>query len=448
METIIAQATPSGESAITVIRVSGHLCKEICKKACDYEKINSRIAKLANYRSVENKLIDQVLITFYQEGNSYTGQDCIEISCHGNPLISEWIIKDLLKYGCRLAEPGEFTKLAFLNGNIDLSQAEAVAQIIAAKNHNALEAAQRNLKGELSTLLTQIQDNILDIQAAIEAYIDFPEEDLGDENKKEYIRKIDILTNELENLLDQSDKLNLFNKNLRVSLIGLPNAGKSSLFNELTGKDRALVSTVKGTTRDYLEMNIKINDDWITLVDTAGIHNASNDLEIEGIKRSYNQIEEADIIIWVVDVSAPYPIQELNKIKSVCEDRTSILVKNKIDLGEFEDSIDYQQKLVVEVSCTTKLGIAKLREIISELINNTFGYKEEKVLYVGERHKKLIENCLQYILESKRNFESDVGIEIISSDLTTARNNIDQIIGVKTNEDILDKLFGEFCIGK
>ena len=138
----------------------------------------------------------------------------------------------------------------------------------------------------------------------------------------------------------------------------------------------------------------------------------------------------------------------MNKIKSVCRDKTIILVKNKIDLGEFEDSINYKQKLVVEVSCTTKLGIAKLREIISELINNTFGYKDEKVLYIGERHKHLIENCLQSITESKRNFESDIGIEIISSDLTTARNNIDQIIGAKTNEDMLDKLFGEFCIGK
>jgi tRNA modification GTPase len=448
METIIAQATPSGESAISVIRVSGHLSKEICKNACGYEKINSRIAKLANYHSVENKLIDQIVITFYQEGNSYTGQDSIEISCHGNPLISEWIIKDLLKYGCRLAEPGEFTKLAFLNGNIDLSQAEAVAQIIAAKNHTALEAAQRNLKGDLSNLLTKIQDDILNIQASIEAYIDFPEEDLGDENKKEYIRKIDIITRELKNLLDQSDKLNLFKKNLRVSLIGLPNAGKSSLFNELLGKDRALVSSVKGTTRDYLEMNLKFDDTWITLIDTAGIHDSSNDLEIEGIKRSYNQIDEADIILWVVDVSSHYPTEELNKIKSVCGDKTIILVKNKIDLGEFEDSIDYQQKLVVEVSCTTKLGIGNLKEILSELINNTFGYKDEKVLYIGERHKQLIQNCLQSISESKRNFESDIGIEIISSDLTTARINIDQIIGAKTNEDMLDKLFGEFCIGK
>ena len=138
----------------------------------------------------------------------------------------------------------------------------------------------------------------------------------------------------------------------------------------------------------------------------------------------------------------------MNKIKSVCGDKTIILVKNKIDLGEFEDSIDYQQKLVVEVSCTTKLGIGKLKEILSELINNTFGYKDEKVLYIGERTKQLIENCLQSISESKRNFESDIGIEIISSDLTTARNNIDQIIGAKTNEDMLDKLFGEFCIGK
>lgn len=448
MDTVIAQATPSGESAIAVIRVSGPLSKQICKKACGYKKVVPRLAKLVNYVSVESKPIDEVIVTFYGEGNSYTGQDCLEISCHGNPLLSEWIIKDLIKHGCRLAEPGEFTKLAFLNGNIDLSQAEAVAQIISAKNHTALEAAQRNLKGELSKILTNIQDEILGLQAGIEVYIDFPEEDIGEEDRDQYEKKVDQIISELEKILEQSDKLNLFENDLRVTLVGLPNAGKSSLFNELLGKERALVSKLKGTTRDYLEMSLKVDNNWITLIDTAGIHNSLDELELEGIKRTYKQIEKADIVILVVDVSIPYPIEKINKIISMCENKTIILVKNKIDLEEVTENKNFKTKLEANVSCTTKSGIDHLKKLLIKSIDNIVGKEKEDILYIGERHRLLITNCLQEIKEAKTKFQSGMGIEIISSDLTSARINIDRMIGNKTNEDILDKLFGEFCIGK
>ena len=282
----------------------------------------------------------------------------------------------------------------------------------------------------------------------MEAYIDFPEEDIGDESKNNYVFKIENIKNKLQSLVDQSDKLNLLEKNLRAVLIGQPNAGKSSLFNEVLGEDRALVSKIKGTTRDYLEMNFKIGDNWITLVDTAGVHDSSDDLENEGIKRTFEQIEGADIIIWVVDVSVPYPIHELNEILRLCEEKFIILVNNKIDLERTNEKIDINTKYEIEISCTTKSGIEDFKTILSECIQEILGNNNDDIMYIGQRHKVQINKCLQRVLECKKGLESDTAIEIISSDLTDARSSIDQMIGNKTNEDMLDKLFGEFCIGK
>lgn len=447
-DTIIAQATPPGESAIGIMRVSGKLCSEICKDACGQTRLAPRYAKLVSYKNIAGNKLDQVIVTFYEHGQSYTGEDSLEISYHGNPLIGEQIREDLLKRGCRAAQPGEFTKLAFLNGKIDLSQAESVAQIISAKNQQSLAAAQRNLKGELSKRILNIQDKILELQASIEAFIDFPEEELGEYNKSSQINSTQIIIDEIQNILKQASKTKLLQKNIRIALVGLPNAGKSSLFNEIIGHKRALVHELAGTTRDYIEMEIKVGNHLITLVDTAGIHKTRNEIENEGVNLTYEQIENADIVIWVLDGSAPYPSEFGCELKRNIAERPVILVVNKIDIGDdIILPIDSEMK-VQKVSCVTSEGIDVLIKALNKVVISLSTQENDEGLFVGQRHEHLLSNCLVEIHHFQRNLKDELGHELLSDHLTNARKFLDEMVGMKTNENMLDKLFGEFCIGK
>ena len=449
IDTIIALATPAGESALAVIRISGQLSHIIAKEACNDPKPKPRNANLVNYRTFGGEILDQVVITFFSKGNSYTGEDSLEISCHGNPLITEMICKDLINRGCRIAEPGEFTRQAFLNGKIDLPQAESVAQIIAAKNKQALALAQRNLKGKLSDKLLSIQQDILNLQASIEAHIDFPEDDLHENDQKRDHQKVKIIIRELETLLLQAERTKLLTKNIRVVLTGLPNVGKSSLFNALAGKNRALIHSESGTTRDYLELDIKIGEYWITLVDTAGVHDTSKEIELAGIEMSIEQAKEADLFLWVIDNSVPYPTELPEKLTKLIQTKPTLLIRNKSDLGENNWVPNYKIPLkATNISSTGKNGLKQLEKLLLKIIQEITGEGSENEYLVAVRHEILIKTCLdelnRFLIESKK----EVGDEIISIYLTEARKKLDIMIGRKTNEDMLDILFGEFCIGK
>ena len=448
VDTIIAQATPSGESALAVLRLSGPLCSEILKSSCGVKNFVPRRANLADYVDLNGSRLDQILITFFNNGNSYTGQDILEISCHGNPLIADLICEDLLNRGCRLAKPGEFTKLAFLNGKIDLSQAESVAQIISAKTQQSLQAAQRNLKGELTRILKDIQDNILNLQAIIEASIDFPEDDIEMNDSSIQSEVFDKIKLSLEGLLKHASRTNILERNLRVVLTGFPNAGKSSLFNEMLAKNRSLVHDEAGTTRDYLETDLKIGKCTITLVDTAGVRESDSDIEQRGVKLAHEQIKQSDIVIWVVDNSVPYPSSDIETFIGFLKNKSSFLVLNKKDLQTTEWMPENIGLPMINVSCTNKDGIEEVIQMIDTHIKKLIGDSDENALYIGKRHNQLINLCLKEINQFQESESKGIGYEIISSYLTTARHYIDEMIGLKTNENMLDKLFGQFCIGK
>ena len=449
MDTIVAQATPCGESAIGLIRVSGNLAHKIAMIACDKNVIEPRMATLAEYKSQKDELIDQVLITYFEAGKSYTGEESIEISCHGNPLIEELICKDLLKRGCRMAEPGEFTKRAFLNGKIDLSQAESVAQIISAKNEHSLALANRNLKGELSNKLIHIQESILELQASLEAHIDFPEDDLGEEDQTKTIELINQVIIELKTLLDQADRTKFLINNIRVVLVGHPNVGKSSLFNTLAGKSRALIHSQAGTTRDYLETEIRLGKKWITLVDTAGVHETQDEIEMAGIELTKEQVDQADALLWVIDNSVPYPTLLPEAFKLFIENKPTILVRNKRDLGNSGWTPDLN-KTLPEVYLTLKNSkdITELVKELGKMLEEIIGSGAENEFLIGARHESLIRSCLNDVQIFLDSFENGTGYELTAHFLSTARDYIDQMIGFKTNEDILNLLFGKFCIGK
>ena len=278
-DTIVALATPNSESALSVIRVSGELCKSLAKHSCAVLLPTPRHAYFTKYTSSYNEVVDQIVVVFFEQPKSFTGEDTLEITCHGNPIIIKEIISDLIVRGCRMATPGEFSYKAFNNGKIDLTQAEAIAELIGAKNKRAISLASKNLEGKLSEKINLIQATLLEQQSRIEAFIDFPEDDLGEDQTDKTIIKLQSITNELENLIGIAKKIDAFNRTLKVSLVGPPNAGKSSLFNKIIGSDRALVDKVEGTTRDYIDQMVNLGSVTIQLHDTAGLRDTTSTVE-------------------------------------------------------------------------------------------------------------------------------------------------------------------------
>lgn len=447
-ETIMAPATPVGESAIAMIRISGRLCLDIVREALkEIKEPSPRKATLAYYMDTGNKIVDQVLYTYYPEASSYTGEDLIEICCHGNPLIVQKMSEDLVERGCRLAEGGEFTRTAFLNGKMDLSQAEAVCDLITARSENALDAAQKQLAGALGEKIDIYTDTLLQIIAEVEAYIDFPEEGLPSEESKSIQRRINSLIFDFEELIATSHYKTILQSGIKTVIIGSPNAGKSSLLNALTGEERAIVSPEPGTTRDFISEQIMIGPFSIRIMDTAGLHDSSNEIERMGIKKTLEKVKEADFHILVVDTSAEHPTLH-KEIFEFLNKKSTLILENKIDLEPYPNSApflpDYKR---CQISLKTKVGIAEFRESLVSIFQSDIIKTTADGLIVGARHASALKLAKKYLIDS-----IDVLInkqpEIVASELRQALRALQEIVGEVDNEIILDKLFSTFCIGK
>ena len=445
-ETIIAQATPHGSSAIAVIRVSGPLSRTIAREACKIDSPTPRQAKLANYHNHLNDCIDQVIITYFDQGRSYTGSDTLEICPHGNPLIVELILKDLIDRGCRIAQAGEFTKNAFIAGKIDLTQAEAVAKIINANSEAEIKIANNNLKGKLSKILLKHQKDMIDLKAKIEAYLDFPEDDIPQQEKKVLRTKIEDVHNGIVKLIQSAKETHAFKGRIRILLLGPPNAGKSTIFNELIGSDRALVSDIQGTTRDYINEDLFLDDFKIELIDAAGIHSGKGNLEKAGISKTLGLMKEVNLILCVLDSSLPYPNDFFSLVDF--ENISVLLIENKSDLDHVleikEDAYDHR----ITISATNQSDIEKLKHKILELIKTNIDYDPVNSLAVESRHKKHLSEIDKSLMETARILEAGVDFELMAYELDTGLHSIGEIIGRKDNEDMLDSLFNQFCIGK
>ena len=445
-ETIIAQATPHGSSAIAVIRVSGPLSRTIAREACKIDSPTPRQAKLANYHNHLNDCIDQVIITYFDQGRSYTGSDTLEICPHGNPLIVELILKDLIDRGCRIAQAGEFTKNAFIAGKIDLTQAEAVAKIINANSEAEIKIANNNLKGKLSKILLKHQKDMIDLKAKIEAYLDFPEDDIPQQEKKVLRTKIEDVHNGIVKLIQSAKETHAFKGRIRILLLGPPNAGKSTIFNELIGSDRALVSDIQGTTRDYINEDLFLDDFKIELIDAAGIHSGKGNLEKAGISKTLGLMKEVNLILCVLDSSLPYPNDFFSLVNF--ENISVLLIENKSDLEHVldikEDAYDHS----IKISANNQSDIEKLKHRILELIKTNIDYDPMNSVAVESRHKKHLSEIDKSLMETARILEAGVDFELMAYELDTGLHSIGEIIGRKDNEDMLDSLFNQFCIGK
>ncbi len=440
--TIAAIATPSGVGAISIVRVSGEKALDIAKKLTKKEDFPPRYAKLCKVYDSNDELIDIALVIYFKAPNSFTGEDVVEFQCHGGVVVGKMILEEVLKAGARLANPGEFTKRAFLNGKIDLSQAEAISKLIETRSREGAKLLSRQLEGDLAKFVEEIREKLIEIMAYTEVFIDYAEEDLPDLTK-EIEKKLKEIENKLSHTLEVSRRREGMISGYKVAIVGKPNVGKSSILNALLNKKRAIVSDIAGTTRDTIEEDIQIGTHLIRIVDTAGIRNARDEIEKIGVERSKEAIKEADIIIGVF--SADEWDEEDEKILGLLknEKKDVIIAVNKIDKGISIDLNKFQGFKVVKISA--KKDISELVESIKELLDN-YNIENEHVL-ISTRQINAVENALEAIKESKK-FLVTGELELFSYNIQDAIKSITQITKPFEYDEMLDKMFGNFCVGK
>ncbi len=447
-DTIAALATPAGTSAIAVLRVSGKdaakLAQEIFREAPP-----PRVARHGDYYEGNGELLDDVLYTFFAGPNSYTGEDSLEISCHGNPFIAQKILEDVITRGCRLAEPGEFTKRAFLNGRMDLSQAEAVMDLISARSERALAAANRQLRGSLGKQMGLLMDRLLSVTARVEAYIDFPEEDLPTEDRNVLDNELAAIARDTDRLLATSHYGALLRDGIKTVIVGAPNVGKSSLLNRLVGRDRALVSPEPGTTRDFIEERILAGPHCLRIIDTAGLNPSPARLEKLGMDKTLECIAEADLLLLVLDGSDPTATIP-PMLGEESQSNKSIIILNKSDLGgTYASTLGASQKAhMVRVSALTGAGIDTLVETICEQVDRFRGDFDDDCVAINSRHTSALKSAKGYLEDARKKLSSAVPMELLASDLRGVLAAYSEIVGKVDNEAMLDRLFATFCIGK
>jgi tRNA modification GTPase len=453
-DTISAISTPIGEGGISVIRLSGNKSFKIIeniffkdierKKKINISETPSHTIHFG-YLFDELNLVDEVLISIFKKPNSYTGEDTIEISSHGGVLVSQKILSLTLKTGARHAEPGEFTKRAFLNKRLDLSQAEAVADLIKAKTDSAHESSLKQLEGSLSSYISTVRQEIIDATSLIELELDFSEEDLEFISKDEFKKKINVLIEKLNNIISSYLSGKIIRDGINLVITGRTNSGKSSLFNELLKSDRAIVSEISGTTRDYLQENIIINGVLFNLIDTAGIRESQDLIETEGIKRSFQKIEEADFILYLIDSSETdkYIQNEIEFFKNKFNPKKSLLVFAKNDIK------DLKEKSEITVSIFNDASLYKLKQKITNKIKESSVQKSSgEIILTNLRHKICLENVVGSLWQVVDSIDKKMSGEFISIDLRNALNYLGEITGEVTNEEILNNIFSKFCVGK
>lgn len=448
-DTIASLATPAKESALGLIRVSGQNCHLLCNEIFGAPSPTPRKSNLGNYVSTKNEHIDQVIFVYYADSKSFTGEEMIEITFHGNIIIANMILEDLIRRNCRLAEPGEYTRRAFLNGKIDLTQAESIAEIITAKSNAQLKVAKKKLSGSLGKVLRKIQDSTLEIQSPLEASIDFPEDDISDPDYSKLINKLSDLIRQIDDLVRNHSLQKKISNAIKVTLIGPPNAGKSSLFNKLLSEERSIVSDLPGTTRDYVSKEIFMNGYLIELIDTAGIRESSDKIEMLGIENTKRNISDSDIAFIVIDITVPYPIEFINQITSEYPKNNFILIRNKTDLNTstiLPDPLFKGKTINTSIysdACTTEIK-GELNKYIKENIKDNLS----EHIVVNKRQFQLLNECRIHLSEAVQFMISGKNEEIVLQELKLGLEFLNQIVGTKTNEDMLDKLFNSFCIGK
>ena len=443
-DTISAIATANGIGSIAIIRLSGEKALDIAKTLCKQNDLIPRHATLTNIYNSQNELIDESIVIYFKGPYSFTAEDVVEIQCHGGFIVAQSILKATLNAGARLATAGEFSKRAFFNGRIDLSEAEAIAQLIEAKSEDAAKILAAQMKGSLKEYIEQVRDDIIHILAYSEVTIDYAEEDLPIDLVQQIQAKLDELKKSLNSTLLASKAREGLMQGFKVAIVGKPNVGKSSLLNSLLNYNRAIVSDIAGTTRDTIEEQVKIGTHLIRIVDTAGIREASDEIERIGIERSLEAIEQSDIVVALFDSSREADSEDeqiLSLINVHAKEKYVKLVKNKIDLQQkFQrDDINF------DLEINSKDNVNSLIEVLKEIMDTT--NSSDEIMLISQRQISAVENTLSNIEEAFSPLE-DQELEIFSFHLNEAVKEMASITRPFENDEMLDKMFGSFCLGK
>ncbi|CAA6807315.1 MAG: GTPase and tRNA-U34 5-formylation enzyme TrmE [uncultured Sulfurovum sp.] len=443
--TIAAIATASGISSISIIRVSGTLSLELAQRISKKINIIPRHAHLSSLYNKEDDLIDQAIMIYFKNPYSFTGEDIVEFQCHGGMIVAQEILETLLVHGARLADPGEFSKRAFLNGKIDLTKAEAIAKLIEAKSVDAAKILAKQLKGDLKEFIDESREAMLRAMAYSEVMIDYAEEDIPEDILDNIVKQLDALVLKIDNIVEASHRRKGLIEGFRVAIIGKPNVGKSSLLNGFLASDRAIVSDIAGTTRDTIEEQVRIGTHIIRLIDTAGIRDARDSIEKIGVERSLESIKDADVIIALFDLSRAFDDEDakiVNIIEKI-EDKEVIVTLNKSDLERKLDLEKLQRFSTIDVSA--KSDFRNLTDKL-EIFFNSIGQDEELML-ISTRQIEAVVKTKKAITEAKEPLLRGE-LEFFSYHLQDAITALSSISKPYDSEEILDKMFGEFCLGK
>jgi len=446
-DTIVAKTTANGISAVNIVRVSGDETFSIVNKifkGANLEKSESHTIKYG-YIHDDGKIIDEVMVLLFRAPKSFTAEDVIEISTHGGNFIANEVTKLLIKNGARLAENGEFTKRAYLNGRLDLTEAESVMDIVSAKTHNQLSLANRQLRGDIHKLVDNLQAKVLDIIANIEVNIDYPEYDDVVELTNDIIKpKVQILIEDISHILKESTTGQIIRDGIKTVIIGKPNVGKSSLLNSLLKEDKAIVTDISGTTRDLIEAELNLDGIILKLIDTAGIRETEDIVEKIGIEKTIKAIEKASLVLLVLDQSNH--LTELDKtLLKLTDNKPRILIGNKIDLG---NKIDIDNENIINISAKKNQGLETLAKEVKTLFIDETIMAEDYTVLSNTRHIGKLEQTNQALEDALVACNNLMPVDLVEIDLRKAWSSLGEITGQSTSDDLISTLFTKFCLGK
>lgn len=440
-ETIAAIATPPGSGGIGIVRLSGTKARAIGEALCN-SKIKPGLIQFRRFFDADNQLLDHGICLYFKSPRSFSGEDCVEIQAHGSPIVLDMLLERLCELGARLARPGEFSERAFLNGKFDLTQAEAIADLIASRSRAAARAAMRSLEGRFSQQVHSLVDEIIDLRAFIEAALDFAEEEIDFLDNPDIGRRLDDCIQHLERLLAQAEQGRTLQEGLSVSLAGLPNAGKSSLLNYLAGYEAAIVTEIEGTTRDVLREHISLKGIPLKVNDTAGLRESQHPVEREGVRRAWEAIEQADVIIYLVDSSKGLTAADQEIIDRLAGASLQI-VFSKSDLPAADPQPD------PELLYISTLSGAGMETLIQRITGRVADYNQDNQAFMARRrHVDALLRAQESVQQAIHIFSSTRSGELMAEDLRGAQRYLNEITGEFTSEDLLGKIFSTFCIGK
>ncbi len=455
-DTIAAISTPLGIGGIGIVRLSGPQAEEIAQRLFHRRSGSGPLRSHQFYLGTitdpnSRRLLDEVLLVLMRKPKTYTREDVVEIQCHSGTFVLEQILQAALRCGARLAEPGEFTKRAFLNGRIDLTQAEAVIDVIQSRTQRSLELANQHRSGRLTAELQSLQEGLLDLLAWLEANIDFPDEEIPALSVDGRSRAIEDLRNRIDALIQTYREGKIHRDGVPTVIVGKPNVGKSSLLNCLLREERAIVTPIPGTTRDILEESVTIHGISLRLIDTAGIRKAKDAIEEEGVRRTQDCLSRADLAIWVVDGSEALDEEDLHILEQVRGKKTLVAI-NKNDLIQCISPADLKRRIpeipVVSISALRGSGIEGLKKTLRDFILDGKVVSSEDFLLTNLRHKRSLESCREALSQALSTQKNGLSAEFIVLDIRRALQAVGEILGETASEEVLDRIFSRFCIGK